>query len=198
MALPTIARLAKEGSLVIFTSVELDVEEMSARMPLRGEPGDIFRGVRIETLPSAIERTYFRKTADISAYVRGESQAEFCDFLLKLEEQTFVQLVQQHLQLPNLDLDNLLNLARFRELCGGLQSPDHRRDAFHLWTAEVHGLDYFLTGDRRFINVMTKTKRIALPTSPIDPQHLIASLGIRKLDPLPLQEGEFRSIFDDD
>lgn len=197
LCLPTIASLAREGRLVLFSCTEVDVEEMRASMPLQNRFGDIFEGVRINRLSSAVERTYFHQTIDFREYVSGDSAASFIrDFLLKLDEKQFLPLLEQHMNLPAFDLENLRNLRRFKEICEDLHSDGQLRDAFHLWTAEVHGLDYFLTADGRFIRVMTDTKRIELPTRPICPVQLLEVLDLPRLDPLPLGPGEYRDALD--
>jgi hypothetical protein len=71
---------------------------------------------------------------------------------------------------------------------------NHYRDALHLWTAEVNGLDYFLTADKTFINVMTKTSRVPLPTRPISPSDLLAELGVTQIDPLPIVDDRLHPL----
>jgi hypothetical protein len=196
--LPTIARLAKEGRVLLFSSEELFFESFTAARGLAGWSGDLFRGVKISSVPAAVERSYFRQTIDFGKHASGASQAEFYEeFLLKIDETTIVPLLEEHMDLPAFDLQNLRSVGRFRELCAGLDSSDHRRDAFHLWTAEANGLAYFLTMDRRFINVMTQTKKTELPTVPICPEDLLDALGGIERDLMPLKEGEFHDLFDE-
>jgi hypothetical protein len=85
------------------------------------------------------------------------------------------------------------NLDRFRELCSGL-TRQHYPDADHLWTAEANNLDYFLTADRAFINVMTLTRRLALRSKLISPRDLLAELGGTQLDRLPITDDKFHPL----
>lgn len=197
LCLPTVASLAREGRLALFSCTEIGFEEASATMPFRNQYGDIFAGVKIDELESAVERSYFYQTIDFSKHIDGDYVAEFIrSFLLTLDEKKSVPLIREHMKVPEFCLRNLENVGRFRELCKGLTTSDHLRDAFHLWTAEVHGLDYFLTADQGFINVMTQTKRVNLPTRPICPTQLLGIVGVPRLDPLPLAAGEYRDWID--
>jgi len=47
-------------------------------------------------------------------------------------------------------------------------------------------LDYFLTADRAFINVMTKTARVQLKTKPIAPRELLDELEISERERVPI------------
>ena len=93
---------------------------------------------------------------------------------------------------PKSLLNNLRNVQRFRELCAGL-SEKQFPDAFHLWTAEINGAQMFLTTDRKFIRVMTKTKKTNLSCVPVSPQELLEHLNIHELDPFEFKEGVFYS-----
>jgi predicted nucleic acid-binding protein len=197
LCLPTIASLAREGQLALYSCTEIGFEEASATMPFRNQYGDIFAGLKIEELESAVERSYFYQTIDFSKHISGDYVAEFMrDSLLKVDVKKHVPLIRQHKDVPEFYLQNLEKVARFKELCKGLTTSDHLRDAFHLWTAEVHGLDYFLTADQGFINVMTQTKRIGLPTRPVCPTQLLEIVGLPRLDPLPLGPDEYRDWID--
>lgn len=198
-ALPTIARLAKEGKLIFCTSQELGFESFQAARGYQGFVGDIFRDISFKDVPPAIDRSYFSQSGDLGEYTSGEAQAKWCkEFLLKVsDERKLLKALERYDALPEFNRQNIANLSRFRELCANLTTSDHHRDAFHLWTAEVNGLDYFVTADKRFINVMTKSKRVDLPTPPISPAELLERLGVRELDPLPLDDRRFRNLFDE-
>ena len=99
-------------------------------------------------------------------------------------------------RLPGTMQTNFRNLGRFHELVDALPAEQHWPDALHLWTAETHGAGYFLTMDKKFINALTKTARIDLPTKPVRPSKLLADLGIKNRDPLPIEDLEFRSYFE--
>jgi hypothetical protein len=87
----------------------------------------------------------------------------------------------------------LMSLDTFRLIACHLPQT-HYPDAFHLWTAEVHGLDYFLTVDKKFINVMSRTLRSALHARPISPRDLLSELGIKELDELPIHDWEIHDL----
>ena len=198
-ALPTIARLAREGKLVFCTSSELDFESFHASRGWQGTNGDMFHDIKYEHVPAAIERSFFSQTLDFSMYISGEAQVSwYKDFLLRVDEKTFLEKILQYKKLPDFDRRNFANLVRFRELCRYLNTDDHIRDAFHLWTAETNGLDYLLTADKKFINKMTNSTPLDLPTPPINPTNLVELFGISELDPLPLSNRKFNYLYENE
>lgn len=198
-SLPTIARMSRDGEIVLYTSVELKFEAFNASRGWQGYVGDLFRDIKFEDVPAAIERSYFWQTEDLATYSSGVGQAGwYKDFLLKIDEHKMLAAFDEHRPLPNFDRANLLNLGRYREICANLDTDDHIRDAFHLWTAEANKLDFFLTADKKFINKMTLSTKIDLPTPPICPEALLEHLGVSEPDPMPLSGREFRNLLQSD
>lgn len=198
-ALLTVARLAREGVLIFCTSVEIGFERFNASAGFQGFVGDLFRDIKYQHVPAAIERSYFSQSIDTGKYASGQAQADwYKDFLLEVDENQLLDTLKEYTELPSFDLNNIANLHRFKELCRYLDTDDYRRDAFHLWTAEVNKLDYFLTDDKSFINKMTLSTPLDLPTPPISPVRLLDTLRITGLDPLPLSDQRFRYIFEPD
>ena len=71
----------------------------------------------------------------------------------------------------------------------------HIYDVFHLGTAEVAGLDAFLTMDLKFLNVMRQQgQRAQSPVSVWSPRDLCASLGegSTDIDALAVRHHPFR------
>ncbi|MBA5248664.1 MAG: hypothetical protein FE834_03895 [Gammaproteobacteria bacterium] len=190
--LPTIGRIAKEKQILLYTYLELRHEAL--RRNATNKFGNVFKDVEITSVDAAVERSYFFP-GELSSYIsKKESKLiEFCKWLLKLTPDDINNIVERPPELrtyPKFLLDNLKNVRRFRELCKGLVE-NHYPDAFHLWSAEVNGVNFFLTIDRKFINVMTKTKKIDLPCKPISPEDLLDELDISELEPFEFQEGVF-------
>lgn len=198
-SLPTLARLVAENKLAFCTSSEIRFEAFNAAPGCQGSAGDLFRSIDYEHVPSAVERSYFWKTIDTGVYASGEGQVNWYKrFLLKVDEHQLLEQLRDYDALPEFDKENLSNLSRLRDICKYLDTEDHIRDAFHLWTAEVNGLDYFLTADKRFINKMTLSTPLDLPTPPISPASLVDICGIKELDPMPIASGRFYSQFESD
>lgn len=188
------ARLAREGKLKPYTYVELRFEAFHASAPLCRVKGDLLDGLVIEHLPAAVERSKFQQS-DISIHAQRERFNEFYEFLLSLPDGLLESAPNLWARFSDFEQPNLRNLARFREISRHLPAK-HYADAYHLWTAEVNGLGYFLTMDKRFINYMTKTVHCKLPCVPITPRDLIARMGITELDPLSINDSEFHNIFE--
>lgn len=196
-SLATISRLANEGHLELYSSTELDLESFSASRGLQGFAGDILADVEIRKVQSAVERSFFQATVDFHKHIHGDQVGRWCEeFLLKLDAKTVDQIIEHYGSLPDFYRKNLRNVSRYQEMCRHLTSQSHYRDAFHLWTAEVNDLDYFLTGDLRFINVMTQSTKIELRSPPITPTALLAKLGIKRFDPIPLTDRRFMHLFE--
>ena len=193
-SLPTIARLVREGKLKLFTYAELRFEAFHASGPLRGVKGDLLEGLKVEHVPAAVERSKFQQS-DISVHIQRGRFDEFYQFLLDLPDDVLESEPALWARFSDFEQSNLRNLARFRAISQHLPAK-HYADAYHLWTAEVNGLNYFLTMDKKFINYMTQTVRCTLPCIPITPHDLVTRMGILELDPLPIDDSEFHYIFE--
>jgi hypothetical protein len=115
---------------------------------------------------------------------------KFCKWLLEPNVETLADRLKGQERYPSFLLNNLKAVKRFREICNGLAEKQFP-DAFHLWTAEVNNIKYFLTIDKKFINAMTKSKRINLPCRPLSPSDLLDMLEIREHDPFEYEENQF-------
>ena len=174
-ALPAIGRLCREGRMTLGRSTEISLETMKGTYRGGNVVGDLLGDVTLVHVPCAIDRSKFQQM-DLEQYIEKTTVVEFCKLLLHLDSSALESpwLIERF---TDSELTNLRNLERFRTLCAALAESQYP-DAFHLWTAEVNGLDYFLTADRSFINVMTKTARVQLTTRPVAPRDLLDDLGI--------------------
>lgn len=190
-ALPTIMKLARERNILIYSYIELEFETMRGSFDLRGGKGDLLKDVNIEDIPSAVDRSKFQQTED---FYEKQPLIDFCKFLIKVDIKEFEKRGDWfRSRFTDFERQNLMSLNRFKELCFALDET-HYPDAFHLWTAEVNGLDFFLTADRKFINVMNKTSRAQLKTKPIAPVDFLDYLGIKDREPMPVQDYDFHYL----
>ena len=192
--IPTISRLIKEKRLIAYQYNELQFENMLGSQGLRNVKGDLFQDIDFEQVEPAIDRSYLGGMT-LSQCVDRKDFIRFCDFLLSLEPEKIINFEEVRSLLPEFQRANLKNLDRFKDICEHLPRK-HFPDVFHLWTAETNGLDYFLTNDTKFINVMTKTKQIDLPTPPITPSGLLNILRVKKRDPMPIEDYNFHNLFE--
>ncbi len=188
--LPTVARLATDGTIALFESRETSFEALSASTGARGTKGDIFSRAAINRVTDAVDRSYFR-TGTKDQFACRQDVIDFCQFLREATPLLFEKTPEFWHRLPETTQANLRKLGRFHELIDALPTERHWPDALHLWTAETHGAGYFLTMDQKFINALTKTARINLPTKPARPSQLLANLGAEDQDPLPAEDLRF-------
>lgn len=192
-AIPTIARLVRAGQLTLADSMELSLEEIKGTyVGVSGITGDLFRDVRWNHVPAAIERSKFQQM-DMDSYTRKEAVVAFCKILLGLDYKAMATRPRFLQRFTDVEQENLRSVDRFRQICSAL-SENHYPDALHLWTAEVNGLDYFLTADRAFTNAMTKTSRILLTTRPMSPVDLLTELGVTEMDPMPIADDNIHPL----
>jgi len=192
-AMPTIARLVRDGQLTLADSTELSLEEIKGTyVGVSGITGDLFRDVRWKHVPAAIERSKFQQI-DMDSYTRKGTVIAFCKILLGLDSREVAARPRFLQRFTDFEQENLRSLDRFRLICAGL-NENHYPDALHLWTAEVNGLDYFLTADRRFTNAMTKTSRVSLTTRLVSPVDLLAEVGVTGVDPMPIADDNIRPL----
>lgn len=187
--LPTIVKLARENLLALYLYNEVHFESMmGSRFP--GVPfGDLFKGLHFEYVDAAVERSWFFQTP-FDSYIEREMVIEFCKFLLtqKLEERLGASAFMG--RLPPQQAKNLLRLDRFRVICRNL-SEKQLPDALHLWTAEVNGIEFFLTTDKKFVNALTQSSKVELPCLPVFPSDLLTILGVEEREPMPYEPGRF-------
>jgi len=193
--LPTVARVAHEERVQFCTYSELENEAM--KRP-QGFPatlvGDLFRGIKFRRIDAAIERSCFFQM-EMSKFLSPEQMIKFCTWLLECDSRSpRLDALESSGHVPPFYIGNLRKVERYRSLCSGLSERQYA-DAFHLWTAEVNGLDYFLTMDRKFIRAMTESSRLSLPCKPIPPSVLLDVLGVRDRDPFPHPENLTMDIF---
>jgi hypothetical protein len=190
--LPTIMKLARESNFLLYTYSELEIETFKGSFDLRGGKGDLLKDVKIDDILSAVERSKFQQM-DLIEYSKKETLIKFCKFLLEVDFKEFEKRPRFLSKFTDFERQNLKSLNRFSKLCSSLDET-HYPDAFHLWTAEVNGLDFFLTADRKFINVMNKTSRAHLKTKPIAPVDFLDHLGIKDREPMPVQDYDFHYL----
>lgn len=192
-AMPTIARLAHENLLGLFVYPELGFELFRGGSHAGFEIGNSIKDVQIGKLPAAIERSKCQGL-DIQDYVQKDRLVEFVSLLLSLDHSAVKALSKSGLKFTDFELQNLRSLDRFREICANLPEK-HYPDAFHLWTAEVNGLDFFLTADKKFIRALTESSRVELTTRPIAARDLLDEMGVTELDPMPVTHYDFNYLF---
>jgi hypothetical protein len=166
--MPRIAELARQGRVRLFTYDEIENENLRGAMFPSGVVAHCLAGVEIGYVPAAIERSIF-PDMPLESFCRG---------LRSLDHRELAKRTKFLSKFSDFERRNLKSLGRFVELCAGLEET-HHPDALHLWTAEVNNLDFFLTSDKKFINVMTMTSQVALTTRPICPSDLLSMLEPR-------------------
>lgn len=189
--LPTLAKLSQSDEIALYTYKELQYESWFRG----GRPrvGNIFSGCSVSFVEPAIERSCF-VAQDLLKHAKAEEKMSFCQKLLDWADTRQTIFEQSRHTFPILTQQSLNDLKRYKEICAGL-SHEQRQDAFHLWTAEVNGMDYFLTVDKKFMNAMTKSKpkQFQLKSQPVLPSGLVSALGITKQNPYRYLSDDFIS-----
>jgi hypothetical protein len=157
---------------------------MRASRGMAGTVGDLFSGVEIKRCEPAANRPRFRKNIDFGYYLKKEELLEFCDFLLQLPESLLQETPQLWATRPTSEQKNLAQIGRFKLLCRHL-ARKHYPDAFHLWTAETNGLDYFLMMDKKFSNALQNRRDLDFQCRVVSPDDLLNALDVSERDPYP-------------
>ncbi|SPF37883.1 conserved hypothetical protein [Candidatus Sulfotelmatobacter kueseliae] len=192
--LPTIVRMTHEGALVPYTYSELEFEEMRASRGMANTFGDLFLDVEIKKCQAAVNRPRFRQNIDFDYYLKKEELLEFCDFLLNLPEPLLPRAREFWAKLPASEQTNLTQLGRFKSLCRHL-ARTHYPDAFHLWTAEANGLDFFLMIDKKFVNALRNCHELDFRCRAVSPEQLLNALGVTERDQYPYTESGPRTYY---
>lgn len=168
--LPEICLLESSGRLTLFKSTELLGEEMAGWRVGQGLPGDLASKIRFRYAPSPIERSRLM-SLPLKVYNSKECRTGFFKLLLEVNRRGQLDNIRQW-PLTAFELASVEGFGRFAEICSCLHESQYT-DAWHLWTAERSGIDFFLTLDRKFINAMTRTSRIPLISRPVYPSELV-------------------------
>jgi predicted nucleic acid-binding protein len=185
--LPTVARLSKEGLLDLCWYGELNIEAIRGGSGMAGTFGDLLANINLRRIRPAVERSRFHQTIDFRAYSEKDAQVELCCNLLAWDPGILRNAAVFWDSLPAFEQSNLQLLDEFKRLCREL-TKNHYPDAFHLWTAERNGLDYYLTMERKFRKLMRRST-LQFKCKAVSPEELLQRFGITKLDPIPLPNG---------
>ncbi len=192
--LPTVARLAREGQVRMYSTPELRHEAWKRPDGFPANRfGRLFADIKIEELDTPIERSRFFQLP-IEEYIKPECMIGFCKWLLEVDGEMVANWDWVQAACQPFEITNLRSLDRYRELCRGLGEAQYP-DAFHLWSGELHGMSYFLTTDGRFIRAVTTNKRLRPKCMPVCPSDLLIALNITERDPFPYQHGETIGVF---
>lgn len=195
-ALPSVAYLNSQNYLQLYTYIELGHEAMrgSANVVARSR-GDLRTQITTAHLEPAVERSFFQQSR-FPEFLSEEKILQFYEMLLNLSYENLESTPQFLERLDDFTKTNLMDLERFKLLARAV-GVAHIRDAFHLWTAETNQLEYFLTMDQRFINILTKTSKLPLKTIPISPRDLVGALGLTELVPYPLDRDKIYNLLEE-
>lgn len=178
-ALRSIFDLARESKNIHFgVSWELHQEFFHGTQKSPAPGGDLAEGINFEDVPSPLERGMFF-SLPLDEYASREVKKAFIELICQFGEkpEEFPRRGIGGYELNEYELGSLKSLGRFARACKVV--PDAQWfDLFHLWTAERAGYQYFLTRDKKFVNLMTQTCRVkfdALPVTPIGLWNLLSS-----------------------
>ena len=150
-AMRYIAELSKAGRVQLFDTIEL-VFEWSGRAcgpSMRNTEFDMFRGVNIIRLKPPVQRT-----VTFSGFERHDHFEK-----------------EKDLWLESIDDRRFLELKR-------AINRKHWADAFHLWTAELNGLDCILTMETKVRKILATQKRPISDVQILNPFELVGRLCV--------------------
>lgn len=186
--LPTISKLLQSKKIIGYRYVELDLENWQRSGSAIGSKfGNLFPENLFNEVNPAIERSYFFQSF-MNEYITTSAMVKFCNFLININpsNNNF-----EELGLPAEMQKNLRNISRYHELCHVLQKGEQFVDAFHLWSAEVNDIKYFLTTDRKFRNAI---QNAVGSCQPIYPTQLLNKLGVTEKEPFSFELDVFYGI----
>lgn len=170
----------KQSKLVLFRSLELMQEQLQAVQIGRGLPKDLLRDVDFLQAKAPIERGRF-VSLPADKYIRTDARVRFCATLLNAFKNGGLEQIATAVPLSEFEWVSVHSFHRYAELCSAIHEK-HYPDAWHLWTAERNGLNYFLTMDTSFVKVMTQTAKVDLPVKLVLPSELLGRLRKEDLD----------------
>jgi hypothetical protein len=188
--LPTISKLIRESKISAYRYTELDYEDWKSSGSGRGNLGDLFPSLQMNTIEPAIERSYFFQSK-LSKYTEKESVKDFCQWLNAKGARDSIYKIVNISTFPEKMRENIDNISRYQEICRRLQKIDQYIDAFHLWSGEIRNISYFLTVDKKFINAVNKANSSCIP---ILPSEFIKIMNVDSNQPFEFAEDVFYGL----
>lgn len=191
--LPTISELAETGKIELFRYLELDFEDWKrvGSFP-SNKLGKLFEPKKMKRVSAAIERSYFLQSS-LETHLEKSRVMEFCRWLNTPNLEDKILRSKAADKLPEQMKCNITQLERYRVLCKNL-SESQRIDAFHFWSAEIAGIDYFLTTDKKFVNAMRITNKVESSCSLVFPSELSNILNCGERSKFKYETGVFYGI----
>ncbi|MGA2171066.1 MAG: hypothetical protein ABSG62_23015 [Terracidiphilus sp.] len=215
-ALFTIGRLARAGSITLFTYSELRAEDWR-RSHGAERTLNALSGCKLQQCPSAVERSKFQSTINMQEWFakggekdrdNGSTLSEFnqipyfewLKFLTQADVTALVNYADK-LRLDDFELDSLQDLSWFQSLSRALITSEDLPDCFHIWTARRNKLDVFLTMEKKLPRVIKqlnerKVKVVDLSVAVLRPTHLLRLLGVTEFDEVPVAPDRFYSVME--
>lgn len=182
--LPTVSRLASNKLILLFESIELMGERWRGNSAF-GSSGSLrlFNGVKIHEVKPPLDRA--RLFSGFDHHWSKDAVAMFLDWLVNLEANEIEELK------PKLTAWELCSLRSFFNfsILGSKYMTNQREDLFHLWTGHINAIPYFLTLDRKLINVVESHKAWPFSCRPIFPSSLLKVLDVTETVPMPFDYG---------
>lgn len=142
-----IGRAAKEGIVNLYTYIGVDIECMAGwqNSPISGCPA--FHGEQFIHLQSPIGVTKFSDTGDFK-----KDFSHTCAYLMKCS----IDSLLSNKRLSEFEKESARTIDIFKRLCDqDVLGADKKEDAFHIWAAEVHNINFFVTTDYRLVNAFS-------------------------------------------
>ena len=167
-SLKKIAAKAKREKIQFFSYNEIEFEGWRGRTSnAEYTEYDMFLDIPVYAANSALERSKFSGSY-LDKYLKKEKLVRFCKFLSQLNDRNIAHLMPI-LPLNDFEKESLSLIKDFQFLLSKMHE-NHYVDAFHLWTAERNKLDFFLTFDKKFVNVIRNCNFDKFECQPISPE----------------------------
>lgn len=156
--LKKLADLCRANKITFYTSPELKSEHFRVLKFPSQQTQSYFDGLKFHKTQSPLDRSKWG--IDLQQYSSKEHIISHCKcFFFGTEKRTnkFIEGMKKNPRFSLSDFEeiSLRKSSDFQQICFGL-SETHYPDALHYWTAELNGLDCFMTIDKAFINVIRR------------------------------------------
>lgn len=209
----TVGRLIRGGDIDAFSYSELRYEGL--RRIIGVKEFAALAGCKVAACQPALNRSRFQ-SGDFLTFARkggkkdqkdGRAstlgQIPFMEMLCSLSESSIRKLPEFSavLGLTEFEIASIRNLRCFQQFCKISQSPENFPDMFHLWTAQRNRMDVFLTLEKRLPSIAKQIENsrdiaIEYPTKVLRPLEFLRSIGIERIDPVPIEPDRFYPLID--
>lgn len=152
-AVRSLAGITRQEKLLLCHEVEIDLEVMHSTSSAESRRiNALLAGIRLHRVDSPFKHSRMLAGWGVTKESADNMREEMLDFAIA-------------------------NYPRMREIHGAI-GGNKKADAYHIWTAECTGVEFFVSMDKKLVNSARNQRKVRFQTEIVYPTELINRLGL--------------------